>query len=181
MKIRGGESADNIPRRCELVADVGTCTDTHTCTRMWVHVQTPAPAGTHSPILQGAWGQEPPLAVSPGVGQGVSPSWPRPGLRIPTAPAPHPPGLEREVHPRELHQGPGREAGRDGKDRAPLGTKVLDLHPALAKKEDGQREETSCPVAFLGPSNAWATEWVIGWPFLLLALPSWSLQRPWEP
>ena len=74
-----------------------------------------------------------------------SPNWPRPGLRTPTDSPPPTPGLEGEVHPRELHQGPGREAARDGKDWAPLGTKVLDSHPAPAEGDGGQRKAISCP------------------------------------
>lgn len=28
----------------------------------------------------------------------------------------------------------------------------------------------------MGPGSAWVREWVVGWPFLLLALPSWRWQ-----
>lgn len=115
----------------------------HTCTQC---MQTPAPVGTllrpnntthpvgteATRLLQAcrpsltlcvAWGEEAPLGASHGVEQGVSPAGPGqfPG---PHPASPLPTGLEGEVHPRELHQGPGGEAGGDGEDWAPPGMKL---------------------------------------------------------
>ena len=135
---------------------VGTREDTSSCRHTVCPDHTPAPGGhgayplpqacTHSPALQGAWeGDEPPLGASHGVGQRVSPSWPGPGLRTPTDSPPPTPGLEGEVHPRELHQGPGREAGRDGKDRVPLGTKVLIHTLHLLRGVEGRGRQLAAP------------------------------------
>lgn len=171
----------------------------HTHTHVYTHMQTPLPAGTlvgpSAHMTQ--WHRHipaPPLAPPPGGLRGRTPSWSSACGRMrgepelaqagpSTPPLPLPTGLEGEVHPRELHQGPGREDGGDGKDWRPLGNKAAGSGTCCREGDRQQRNKAGWPGrgegTFLCSGTAWGEGMDSGMgPLLLRALSNWSLQGP---